>query len=346
MAHVHAASLAGRALPGRPAPPRGLRRTTLPALIRELDARYPGMWDRLCEPGPRLRLHINAFVDGQPATLESSVTADSVVHIIPAVSGGSGRAYDQRIRLAATVPRRHVRSRGDGRMVAAADATPSSHLEPGRRSGRPSEASTLETVREWHAWLEEHHRRREGVWLVQWKPRTGKPAIPYEEAIEEALCFGWVDSTYRSLDDERGMLWWSPRRKGSLWARTNKERVARLEAEGRMTDAGRAAIDQARADGSWTILESVEDLVVPDDLAVGARTPDRVLARPGRPSRPPPSALTCCGSSRPSVPRPAASAWRARRTSSRRASAWSPATIDDEAAAMPQSAKRTLDRLT
>ena len=86
------------------------RRLEVPAhdladLILELDARYPGMWDRLCEPGPRLRLHINAFVDGQPATLESSVTADSVVHIIPAVSGGAGRAYDQRITApaAATV---------------------------------------------------------------------------------------------------------------------------------------------------------------------------------------------------------------------------------------------------
>jgi uncharacterized protein YdeI (YjbR/CyaY-like superfamily) len=134
------------------------------------------------------------------------------------------------------------------------------------------EAVHLETVAEWHAWLAEHHRRRDGVWLVQWKQRTGKPAIPYEQAIEEALCFGWVDSTYRSLDDERGMLWWSPRRKGSLWARSNKERVARLEAGGRMTDAGRAAIVQAKADGSWTILESVEDLIVPGDLATALDT--------------------------------------------------------------------------
>ena len=137
------------------------------------------------------------------------------------------------------------------------------------------EAVHFQSVGEWHAWLEEHHRRREGVWLVQWKPRTGKPAIPYEDAIEEALCYGWVDSTYRSLDDERGMLWYSPRRRGSLWARSNKERVARLEAQGRMTEAGRAAIEQAKADGSWTILESVEDLIVPDDLAAA------LDARPG-----------------------------------------------------------------
>ena len=130
------------------------------------------------------------------------------------------------------------------------------------------ESVHAESAEEWHAWLLVNHTRREGVWLVQWKPRTGKPTIPYEQAIEEALCFGWVDSTYRSLDEERGMLWYSPRRKGSLWARSNKERVARLEAEGRMTDSGRAAIERAKADGSWTILESVEDLAVPSDLAV------------------------------------------------------------------------------
>jgi uncharacterized protein YdeI (YjbR/CyaY-like superfamily) len=122
------------------------------------------------------------------------------------------------------------------------------------------------TASQWRDWLAEHHPRSRGVWLVSHKPRTGKPTIDYEDAVCEALCFGWIDSTYRSLDEERGMLWWSPRRKGSLWARTNKVRVERLEAEGRMTDAGRAAIEAARADGSWTILEPVEALIVPDDL--------------------------------------------------------------------------------
>lgn len=131
------------------------------------------------------------------------------------------------------------------------------------------------SVEEWRTWLEQHHGRQEGVWLVQWKTRTGRPAIPYEETVREALRFGWIDATYRSLDDERGMLWWSPRRKGSVWARTNKARVARLEAEGLMTPAGRAVIEAARADGSWDILEPVEDLLVPDDLATALE------ARPG-----------------------------------------------------------------
>jgi uncharacterized protein YdeI (YjbR/CyaY-like superfamily) len=137
------------------------------------------------------------------------------------------------------------------------------------------------TAGEWRRWLAENHGREQGVWLVQYKPRTGRPAIPYEEAICEALCFGWVDSTYRRLDDERGMLWWSPRRKGSVWARSNRERVARLEAEGRMTDAGRAAVEAARADGSWTILEPVEALTVPDDLAAAFAAQPGTLERWG-----------------------------------------------------------------
>jgi uncharacterized protein YdeI (YjbR/CyaY-like superfamily) len=141
------------------------------------------------------------------------------------------------------------------------------------------------TAAEWRAWLAENGERAQGVWLVQYKPRTGKPAIGYEEAVCEALCFGWIDATYRRIDDERGALWWSPRRKGSLWARTNKARVERLEAEGRMTDAGRAAIERARADGSWTLLEPVEDLVVPDDLA--AAFADRAGAREQWESFPP-----------------------------------------------------------
>ena len=123
------------------------------------------------------------------------------------------------------------------------------------------------TAAEWRAWLAQHHTQQQGVWLVSYKPRTGKPAIDYEDAVCEALCFGWIDATYRRIDEERGALWWSPRRKGSVWARTNKARVERLEAEGRMTDAGRAVIERAKADGSWTILEPVEALIVPDDLA-------------------------------------------------------------------------------
>jgi uncharacterized protein YdeI (YjbR/CyaY-like superfamily) len=101
---------------------------------------------------------------------------------------------------------------------------------------------------------------------VSWKPRTGRLRVEYEEAVIEALAWGWIDSKAVSLDDDRGMQWFSPRRRGSDWSRSNKQRVARLEAEGRLMPAGRAAIEQAKADGSWTRLDDVEDLVVPEDL--------------------------------------------------------------------------------
>ena len=124
-----------------------------------------------------------------------------------------------------------------------------------------------ETVEEWRAWLLAHHDTESGAWLVSWKSPTGRPAVKYELAVEEALCVGWIDSAGRTLDDERRMLWFTRRKPGSGWARTNKERIVRLEADGRMTDAGRAVIDAAKADGSWTLLDDVENLVVPDDLA-------------------------------------------------------------------------------
>ena len=124
-----------------------------------------------------------------------------------------------------------------------------------------------ESVEQWRDWLLAHHETEPGAWLVSWKAPTGRPCVKYELAVEEALCVGWIDSAGRTLDDERRMLWFTRRKPGSGWARTNKERIVRLEAEGRMTPAGRALIDAAKADGSWTLLDDVEDLVVPDDLA-------------------------------------------------------------------------------
>src|SRR4051794_23531857 len=84
--------------------------------------------------------------------------------------------------------------------------------------------------RGWRAWLAEHHGRGAGVWLVTWRAGSGGPRIGYEESVEQALCFGWVDSKGRALDAERTMLWFAPRKRGSGWARTNKERIERLAA--------------------------------------------------------------------------------------------------------------------
>ena len=124
-----------------------------------------------------------------------------------------------------------------------------------------------ESVAEWREWLAAHHTRPTGVWLVTWRAASGGSKISYAESVEQALCFGWVDSLGRRLDDERTMLWFAPRKARSGWARTNKQRIERLTAAGLMTPAGLAVVEAAKADGSWTLLDAVEDLLVPDDLA-------------------------------------------------------------------------------
>lgn len=119
----------------------------------------------------------------------------------------------------------------------------------------------------WHGWLEANHATATGVWLVTWRPRSGRVGLDYEAAIEEALCFGWVDSTGGHVDDDRGKLYFAPRKPRSVWAATNKARVERLIADGRMRPAGLAVIERAKANGSWTILDGPERLEVPPDLA-------------------------------------------------------------------------------
>ena len=125
----------------------------------------------------------------------------------------------------------------------------------------------VSTREEWRAWLEQHHATATEVWLVFYKKHTGKPRVPYDDAVEEALCFGWIDSTVNLLDDDRGLQLMTPRKPRSGWTRLNRRRVAEMEAQGRMTDAGRRAVEVAKANGWWTIYDPVEDLLEPDDLA-------------------------------------------------------------------------------
>jgi uncharacterized protein YdeI (YjbR/CyaY-like superfamily) len=136
---------------------------------------------------------------------------------------------------------------------------------------RESDRFEAETLPEWRAWLAVNHLSSKGIWLVTWKASTGRRRIGYEAAVEEALAFGWVDSKSAALDDERTMLWFTPRKASSPWSLTNKERVARLEASGRMADGGRGAIRAAQANGMWTILDDAQKLIVPDDLAAALR---------------------------------------------------------------------------
>jgi len=129
----------------------------------------------------------------------------------------------------------------------------------------------------WRAWLAENHTRPEGIWVVMDRRGTNPTAVDYEEAVEEALCFGWIDSKVVKLDAGRTLQWFSPRRPRGTWARTNKARVERLTAAGLMMPAGLAVIEQAKRDGTWTLLDDVEDHVVPDDLvaAFAASPPAR-----------------------------------------------------------------------
>jgi len=119
---------------------------------------------------------------------------------------------------------------------------------------------------QWRAWLAEHHADAPGVWVVTHKKSEGDKHVPYDDVAEEALAFGWVDSQPRKLDERRSQLLVTPRKPRSSWSKVNKERIERLTAAGRMTPAGAAAVATAKANGAWSALDDVEQLVEPDDL--------------------------------------------------------------------------------
>lgn len=124
-----------------------------------------------------------------------------------------------------------------------------------------------ETRDQWRAWLAANHAAERGVWLCSWRRATERSACPYPDAVEEAICFGWIDSTAGKLDDERGLQLYTPRKPKSSWTRLNRRRVEAMESAGSMTEAGRRAVEEAKANGYWTIYDAVEDLDEPDDLA-------------------------------------------------------------------------------
>lgn len=115
-------------------------------------------------------------------------------------------------------------------------------------------------------WLARHHTRDAGVWLTIHKRGATGGSLAYDEAVREALCYGWIDATARKLDDERYLLWYAPRRPGSGWSAVNKRRIEELVADGSMAEPGLAAIGAAKADGSWSRLDRSDALEVPDDL--------------------------------------------------------------------------------
>ncbi|HML05119.1 MAG TPA: YdeI/OmpD-associated family protein [Methanobacterium sp.] len=119
---------------------------------------------------------------------------------------------------------------------------------------------------EWRQWLQNNHSTSPGIWLVYYKKDSGKTTISYDDAVEEALSFGWIDSKANTLDDGRYMQVFTPRKPGSIWSKINKQRVEKLTKDGLMTPAGLEKIEAAKKDGSWNFLDDIENLIIPEDL--------------------------------------------------------------------------------
>lgn len=120
---------------------------------------------------------------------------------------------------------------------------------------------------DWREWLKENHNSKQSVWLVYYKKRSNVSSITYSDAVDEALCFGWIDSTRKSLGNEMFMQFFCKRKPGSVWSKINKGKVERLIDSGLMTKTGFDSIETAKRNGSWTILDDVEELIIPEDLA-------------------------------------------------------------------------------
>jgi uncharacterized protein YdeI (YjbR/CyaY-like superfamily) len=132
------------------------------------------------------------------------------------------------------------------------------------------------TPAEFRAWLATNHATEQCCWLILWKKSSGRQLMTIGAAIDQALCFGWVDSKSKSLDDDRYRVYFSVRKPGSGWSKVNKDKIARLEAVAAIAPAGLAAVTRANEDGSWTLLDGPEAGIVPPDLkaaldAAGAR---------------------------------------------------------------------------
>lgn len=118
----------------------------------------------------------------------------------------------------------------------------------------------------WREWLAENHRSKQSIWLVYYKIQANIPTVSYNDAVDEALCFGWIDSTKKSLGNDTFMQFFSKRKPNSVWSKINKGKIQRLIDEGLMTEAGFESIEKAKQNGSWSILDEVEELIIPEDL--------------------------------------------------------------------------------
>jgi uncharacterized protein YdeI (YjbR/CyaY-like superfamily) len=146
---------------------------------------------------------------------------------------------------------------------------------------------TAESVEEWRAWLEANHTTASEVWLLYWKKGSGKPSIAWADAVEIALRYGWIDGLIRSVDEQRYLQRWTPRRPKSKWSNVNKQIALRLIEAGEMTPLGLAAVEAAKASGEWERAYTVQrSTPVPEDLRAKLKTSPEAKAQLQRLSRP------------------------------------------------------------
>ena len=135
---------------------------------------------------------------------------------------------------------------------------------------------------QWRKWLEKNHSTAPGIWMIYYKKETGKRKFDMAEAVEEALCFGWIDSVAQKLDDERSMQKFTPRKPKSVWSKINKQRIEKLIEQELMTPAGLATIERAKKNGSWDTLNSsdlhTDNNSMPDDLEKALSKNKKALA--------------------------------------------------------------------
>jgi len=126
--------------------------------------------------------------------------------------------------------------------------------------------------KEWRQWLKKHHSSKQSVWLVQYKKSSNMPCLSWSDAVEEALCFGWIDSIRKTIDEEKYIQFFGKRKPTSVWSKINKAKVQQLIEGGHMEQAGLKSIETAKQNGSWSILDNVEELAIPKDLTKAFKT--------------------------------------------------------------------------
>lgn len=123
-----------------------------------------------------------------------------------------------------------------------------------------------ESAEDWRNWLVNNHQTKQGVWLVSYKKNSNIKSVNWSDSVDEALCFGWIDSVRKSVDENSYKQFFTQRKTNSGWSKINKEKVERLIADGKMTESGLKSIEIAKTNGSWSILDEVEELTIPEDL--------------------------------------------------------------------------------